>query len=59
MANPSVEMPDDMEAEIDDRRHATVSRSQWIREAIQARLNAEDAGTWTAPDAENVDPADA
>lgn len=53
MGNPSVEMPDAMLEEVDDRRHSTVSRSQWIREAIQARLDAEDAGEWTSPDVDD------
>lgn len=35
--------------EIDDRRHATTSRSQWLREAAHARLHAEDTGEWEAP----------
>lgn len=50
MGNPSIEMSEEMLDEIDDRRHSTVSRSQWIREAIQARLDAEDADEWTTPD---------
>ena len=46
MANPSISMPDEMEDEIDRRRPSTKSRAQWIREAIQARFDAEDQGEW-------------
>jgi metal-responsive CopG/Arc/MetJ family transcriptional regulator len=61
MSNPSIEMPDEMVAEVDNRRHSNTSRSQWVREAIQARLDAEDAGEWTTPDIGNsaTDAADA
>ena len=52
MGNPSVEMPDDMLEEIDDRRHSTTSRSQWLREAAQYRIDAEDAGEWSEPNME-------
>ncbi len=50
-----------MEAEVDNRRHSNTSRSQWVREAIQARLDAEDAGEWTTPDVDygTADAADA
>lgn len=50
MAKPSVSIPDDMLDEVDDRRHSTTDRSEWIRQAITARLNAEDAGEWDTPD---------
>ena len=46
MANPSISLPDDMVEEIDDRRHSTVYRSEWIREAVMARFLLEDAGSW-------------
>jgi hypothetical protein len=39
-------MPDWMMDEIDDRRHSRTDRSEWIRGAIQARLDAEDRGDW-------------
>jgi hypothetical protein len=49
-----------MDAEVDERRESTTSRAEWIREAIQARLDAEDAGTWDAPETDGgVDPAEA
>jgi len=46
MPKPSVVMPQSMLDDIDDRRHARTDRSQWVREAIQARLDAEDRGEW-------------
>jgi metal-responsive CopG/Arc/MetJ family transcriptional regulator len=51
-------MPDDLVAEIDDRRHSTTDRSEWIRDAVIARLNAEDAGEWKDPD-DRYTPAEA
>ena len=50
MANPSISLPDDMLEEIDDRRHSTTDRSEWIRQAIIARMNAEDSGKWETPE---------
>jgi len=50
MENTGLTMPKDMLEDVDDRRHSTTARSQWIREAVQARLNAEDAGEWTTPE---------
>jgi len=50
MANPSISLPDDMLKEIDDRRHSTTDRSEWIRQAIIARMNAEDSGNWETPE---------
>jgi len=32
--------------EIDDRRHSRTDRSEWIRQAVQARLDAEDRSEW-------------
>ena len=46
MPKPSVVMPDWMMDEIDDRRHSRTDRSEWIRGAILARLDAEDRGDW-------------
>ena len=46
MPKPSVVMPDWMMDEIDDRRHSRLDRSEWIRGAIRARLDAEDRGDW-------------
>jgi hypothetical protein len=45
-------MPQWMLDEIDDRRHSRTDRSEWIRGAIKARLEAEDRGEWEecAPD---------
>lgn len=49
MARPSISVPDSLLREVDDRRHATVDRSAWIRQAIIARLDAEDQGEWSDP----------
>lgn len=46
MAQPSLSIPDAMLTEIDDRRHATTNRSQYIREAIAVRLLLEDRDTF-------------
>ncbi len=52
MPKPSVVIPQWMLDDIDDRRHSRTDRSKWIREAIEARLKAEDRGEWEeyAPD---------
>lgn len=52
MPKPSVVIPQWMLDDIDDRRHSRTDRSKWIREAIEARLAAEDRGDWDeyAPD---------
>ena len=42
MAQPSLSMPDSMQADIDDRRHSTTYRSTYIREAIAVRFLLED-----------------
>ena len=39
-------MPDEMQAEVDRRRPSTQSRASYVREAIAARLVAEDDGSW-------------
>lgn len=49
MAKPSISMPDWMLTEV-DRRNTTNDRSMWVKEAIQARMNAEDDGEWTTPE---------
>lgn len=49
MPKPSVVIPQWMLDEIDDRRHSRTDRSEWIRQAIVARLNAEDSEEWTTP----------
>lgn len=46
MPKPSVVMPQEMLDDIDDRRHSRTDRSEWIRGAIDARLDAEDRGVW-------------
>ena len=50
MANPSISLPDELLDEVDDRRHSTTDRSAWVRQAIIARLDAEDSGNWETPD---------
>ncbi|MCD2204385.1 ribbon-helix-helix domain-containing protein [Halobacterium sp. KA-6] len=42
MAQPSLSMPDAMQTDIDDRRHSTTSRSEYIREAIALRFLLDD-----------------
>lgn len=49
MPKPSVSAPEELLKEVDDRRHSTKDRSEWIREAMVARLIAEDDGSWTNP----------
>ncbi|PSP80153.1 hypothetical protein BRC81_02890 [Halobacteriales archaeon QS_1_68_20] len=44
MANPSIPMPDEMQAEADDRRPSTKSRAAYVREAIRVRFLLEDSG---------------
>lgn len=43
MAQPSLSMPDAMQTDIDDRRHATTNRSEFIREAIALRFLLDDS----------------
>lgn len=50
MENTSIELPDDMVTEIDDRRHSTVSRSQWLRNSARVRLALEKTGRWPPED---------
>ena len=50
MANPSISIPNDLLAEVDDRRHSTTDRSEWIRQAIIARIRDEDADEWEIPE---------
>lgn len=44
-------MPARMLDEIEERREKGVNRSAYVREAVQARFDAEDAGTWDDSDA--------
>lgn len=53
----TIHVPEEMIDEIDDRRPSTVSRSEWIRGAIQGRLDDEDAGEWTDPNSDDADDA--
>jgi len=41
MAQPSVNMPEELLEEIDTERDSTTSRSEWIRGAITQRLEIE------------------
>lgn len=56
MGRTSITLPDDQLDELDRRRvtdtqdPAYTTRSKWISDAIQARLNAEDAGEWQPPE---------
>ena len=48
----TITMSTKMRDDIDAHRHPATSRSEWVREAINARLEAEDRGEWEeyAPD---------
>lgn len=48
--NPSIKFPDWMVEEIDERRPSTQSRSEWVRQACMARMNAEDDDEWQTPE---------
>jgi len=50
MEKPSVALPAGMIEEIEERRSKNSNRSEYIREALQARFDAEDAGEWETPD---------
>lgn len=41
MRRTSVAFPDSLVKEIDDVRHSTVSRSDWMRTAVEMRLTAD------------------
>lgn len=49
MKKPSVSLPESTLDEIKDRRDKGQNRSEYIREALQARFQAEDDGTWEPP----------
>lgn len=53
MDNPSITIPSWMNDAIEERKHPGIPKSYYIREAIQARFNAEDAGGWDDPEIEN------
>ena len=42
----TITMREKMRDDIDAHRHPATSRSEWVREAIKARLEAEDRGEW-------------
>ncbi|MFD1512483.1 hypothetical protein [Halomarina rubra] len=44
--NLGVTMPPEMVEVIDQRRSSTKPRSEWIREAVEARLYLEDSDEW-------------
>lgn len=46
MAKTSISISDDVMQELDDRRHSTTDRSEWIEEAIRMRFVVEDASSW-------------
>lgn len=48
MAQPSINMPQEMLDEIDDRRESTTSRSKWIRQAVEQRFEREDEAAVSA-----------
>ncbi|MFW5896318.1 MAG: ribbon-helix-helix domain-containing protein [archaeon] len=50
MKRPSVSLPEEMVDEIEERREKGVSRSEYIRDALKARFDAEDTNTWETID---------
>lgn len=48
MPSPSINMPPELQAEVDGRRPSVVSRSQYVREALAVRFILEDEGRWDA-----------
>ena len=44
MVSTSVNMPSELREDVDEQRHSTTSRSEWVVEAIQVRLALEDQG---------------
>lgn len=57
MANPSITIPDGMQAKIDGRRPSTTSRSAYIRQAVLVRFALEDAGEWEQM-SDSLEPSD-
>lgn len=55
MGKPSVSIPDGMLDEIERRREKSENRSEYIRDALRARFEAEDAGEWTDSEEETRD----
>ncbi|QCC57334.1 ribbon-helix-helix domain-containing protein [Natrinema thermotolerans] len=51
----SIQMPDEMIEDIDSRVDDDSNRSQWLREAAVARINAEDEGEWESPNSYTVE----
>lgn len=46
MKRPSITIPQWMIDEIEERREKSVSRSEYIRDALEDRFDQEDNGTW-------------
>ncbi|WP_042662543.1 ribbon-helix-helix domain-containing protein [Haloferax sp. ATB1] len=42
----TITMDEEMRDDIDGHRHPATSRSEWVREAIKARLEAENRNEW-------------
>lgn len=55
MERPSVTLPAWMLDEIEERRVKGSNRSEYIREAIQRRFDAEDGGEWDSPENSGTD----
>jgi Arc/MetJ-type ribon-helix-helix transcriptional regulator len=54
MEKPSVSLPQSMLDEIEERRPKGSNRSEYIRESVLARFEAEDADEWERPDLEST-----
>jgi len=55
MANPSISWPDWMDEEIESRKADGEPKSHYVRKALQARFNAENADEWNAPELKQPD----
>lgn len=50
MEGTTITFPPWMVSEIDNRIDRSGGRSRYVREAVQARMDAEDAGEWDTPE---------
>jgi Arc/MetJ-type ribon-helix-helix transcriptional regulator len=55
MEKPSLSLPRWMLDEIEHRREKGSNRSEYVREALQARFDAEDDGEWETPECNDSD----
>ena len=55
MARPSFTMPDEMLDDLEERLPEDGNKSRYVREALVARFEAEDAGEWETPESYTVE----